>query len=357
MQLSQAPGTRRSSTSAAAPACPPSPWSRPTPTRRISGLDASAGMLAVAAQKPWAREGPLRLRRRHGPRRQRPPRPLRRHPHGLRHPQHARRRPVPRPPARLLRPGGTICFHEYSVRDSPPQPPDLERRRPRHHHPRRPPHLPGSDIYRYLRASVNDFDGVAAFEARLARAGFTDVQAPQTMDGWQAGIVHSFLARRPADLNLPTMPTPRESPHHARLPSHRRQSAPTRSPPARPARAAEVVVVGGGIAGVAAASCSPSAAPRHPPRANAELGGRVGAWRDTLADGTSFAMERGFHAFFRQYYNLRALLRRIDPELARLTPVDRLPAARPRRPASSPSPASRRSRCSTSSPSSAARRR
>jgi isorenieratene synthase len=90
---------------------------------------------------------------------------------------------------------------------------------------------------------------------------------------------------------------------------------------------------------------------------DAELGGRVGAWRDTLADGTSFAMERGFHAFFRQYYNLRALLRRIDPELARLTPVDRLPAARPRRPASSPSPACRRSRSSTSSPSSAARRR
>ena len=24
-------------------------------------------------------------------------------------------------------------------------------------------------------------------------------------------------------------------------------------------------------------------------------------------------MNRGFHAFFRQYYNLRALLRRVDP--------------------------------------------
>jgi isorenieratene synthase len=32
-------------------------------------------------------------------------------------------------------------------------------------------------------------------------------------------------------------------------------------------------------------------------------------------------MSRGFHAFFRQYYNLRALLRRADPGLERLSPV------------------------------------
>ena len=36
-------------------------------------------------------------------------------------------------------------------------------------------------------------------------------------------------------------------------------------------------------------------------------------------------MNRGFHAFFRQYYNLRNLLRRIDPDLAMLTPVDDYP--------------------------------
>jgi hypothetical protein len=55
---------------------------------------------------------------------------------------------------------------------------------------------PKSDIYRYLRASVNAFDGVGAFEVRLARAGFVEFRA-ETMDGWQSGIVHSFLARRP----------------------------------------------------------------------------------------------------------------------------------------------------------------
>jgi len=36
-------------------------------------------------------------------------------------------------------------------------------------------------------------------------------------------------------------------------------------------------------------------------------------------------MNRGFHAFFRQYYNLRNLLRRIDPELSMLAPLDDYP--------------------------------
>jgi len=59
------------------------------------------------------------------------------------------------------------------------------------------------------------------------------------------------------------------------------------------------------------------------------LGGRAGAWTETLEDGTSFEMERGFHAFFRQYYNLRALLRRIDPDLSMLAPVPDYPICGP----------------------------
>jgi ubiquinone/menaquinone biosynthesis C-methylase UbiE len=96
----------------------------------------------------------------------------------------------------LLRPGGTICFHEYSVADS------------------RAAQLlwsavcygviiPGGlmtagdvGLYRYLRRSVVEFDGVRAFEARLARAGYDRVRT-ERMDGWQRGIVHSFLAQRP----------------------------------------------------------------------------------------------------------------------------------------------------------------
>ncbi|MFO7586951.1 MAG: class I SAM-dependent methyltransferase [Gemmatimonadota bacterium] len=97
---------------------------------------------------------------------------------------------------RLLGPGGAICFHEYSVADSAwsrlawnavtlgvviPSGRILSR---------------SSRIYRYLRKSVNAFDGVRAFERRLARAGFADVRT-EPMSGWQRGIVHSFLARRP----------------------------------------------------------------------------------------------------------------------------------------------------------------
>ena len=51
-----------------------------------------------------------------------------------------------------------------------------------------------------------------------------------------------------------------------------------------------------------------------------QLGGRVRAW--PVAHGADHVtMSRGFHAFFRQYYNLRALLRRADPELRSLVPV------------------------------------
>lgn len=59
------------------------------------------------------------------------------------------------------------------------------------------------------------------------------------------------------------------------------------------------------------------------------LGGRVGAWTDRLSDGTPFEMERGFHAFFRNYHNLRALLRRVDPELQQLLPMTDYPLLGP----------------------------
>ena len=103
--------------------------------------------------------------------------------------------------------------------------------------------------------------------------------------------------------------------------------------PTRPRRLParhEVLVAGGGLAGVSAALVlAERGAQVTLLEPAAELGGRVGAWEDTLKDGQRLAMERGFHAFFRQYYNLRALLRRIDPELERLTPVTDYPLLGP----------------------------
>lgn len=90
------------------------------------------------------------------------------------------------------------------------------------------------------------------------------------------------------------------------------------------------VVVGGGIAGVAAATVLAERGVRVTLiEKEAFLGGRAGAWTDALATGEPFQMERGFHAFFRQYYNLRALLRRIDPELEMLEPLDDYPILGP----------------------------
>jgi ubiquinone/menaquinone biosynthesis C-methylase UbiE len=96
----------------------------------------------------------------------------------------------------LLAPGGTLCLHEYSVAGS--------------RWARMVWNLVivgvviplavlltgSSRIFRYLRRSVLEFDSVPQLEERLRRAGFVNVRT-ETMDGWQRGIVHSFLAERP----------------------------------------------------------------------------------------------------------------------------------------------------------------
>lgn len=96
----------------------------------------------------------------------------------------------------LLKPAGRVVFHEYSVDDSlwgkaiwnlvclgVIIPGGLMT-------------SPRSGIYRYLRRSVNDFDGAKAFQERLRTNGFTNVSR-KSMGGWQWGIVHSFIAERP----------------------------------------------------------------------------------------------------------------------------------------------------------------
>lgn len=85
------------------------------------------------------------------------------------------------------------------------------------------------------------------------------------------------------------------------------------------------VVVGAGIAGLAAATGLAERGISVDIIEREEyLGGRVGAWTEQYR-GVEVTMNRGFHAFFRQYYNLRELLRRADPRLSMLTPVDDYP--------------------------------
>ena len=52
-------------------------------------------------------------------------------------------------------------------------------------------------LYRYLWRSVRAFDPVQTFTDRLYAAGFVDVEV-RTVPGWQQGILHTFRARKPA---------------------------------------------------------------------------------------------------------------------------------------------------------------
>ncbi|MDL5154723.1 class I SAM-dependent methyltransferase [Actinomycetospora sp. Odt1-22] len=53
-----------------------------------------------------------------------------------------------------------------------------------------------ASLYRYLWRSVLHFDGVTRLTGRFRDAGFDDVRV-EPVDGWQRGIVHTVLGRRP----------------------------------------------------------------------------------------------------------------------------------------------------------------
>ncbi|MFF5639700.1 FAD-dependent oxidoreductase [Streptomyces sp. NPDC012825] len=125
-------------------------------------------------------------------------------------------------------------------------------------------------------------------------------------------------------LSLPE-PTPAPAPRRGRdrraavLPAHPGRDRADRDGP-------RCAVVGGGIAGIAAATVLAERGVRVTLyEREASLGGRLAGWPVELADGSSATMSRGFHAFFRQYYNLRGLLRRVDPGLERLRPLPDYP--------------------------------
>jgi isorenieratene synthase len=86
-----------------------------------------------------------------------------------------------------------------------------------------------------------------------------------------------------------------------------------------------VLVAGGGIAGLAAAvGLAERGVPVVVVEPHDQLGGRVRSW-PVDHGGDHVTMSRGFHAFFRQYYNLRSLLRRVDPALECLVQLSDYP--------------------------------
>lgn len=89
---------------------------------------------------------------------------------------------------------------------------------------------------------------------------------------------------------------------------------PDPSQPLRPTGTApRVLVVGGGLAGLAAAT---TLAERGfdvtVQEAQAHLGGKVGSWPVALSTGETVGVSHGFHAFFRHYYNLWAWFGRLS---------------------------------------------
>lgn len=169
---------------------------RTYPRARITGMDASAGMLAVARKKAGLSDVEWLEGDAMDPAAAGAPGPFDAiyMAYGIRN--------VVDPDLclgrlrELLVPGGVLCLHEYAVSHS-------KRSRVVWNLVTAGVVIPlglaftgTTTIFRYLRRSVLAFDGAPALEARMRAAGFEQVRA-QTMDGWQRGIVHTFIGRRP----------------------------------------------------------------------------------------------------------------------------------------------------------------
>ena len=84
----------------------------------------------------------------------------------------------------------------------------------------------------------------------------------------------------------------------------------------------KVVIIGAGIAGLSAAIllAEKGLKVKLIERDNF-LGGKVGSWKVKFNEDFETNVEHGFHAFFRQYYNLRWILKKIDA-YKYLIPID-----------------------------------
>lgn len=96
----------------------------------------------------------------------------------------------------LLRPGSTLAVHEYSVRDSRSARMMWNLVSTAIIIPMGRVRTGDAALYRYLRDSVNAFDGASTFLKRLRDNGFVNTRSA-TVSGWQRGVVHTFLADAP----------------------------------------------------------------------------------------------------------------------------------------------------------------
>ncbi len=88
-------------------------------------------------------------------------------------------------------------------------------------------------------------------------------------------------------------------------------NSPDASLPQKIATIKKVAVIGAGIAGIsAAANLSERGFQVDLYEKNDYLGGKLGAWK-FQSNGETLEVEHGFHAFFRQYYNLRDFMQRV----------------------------------------------
>lgn len=97
---------------------------------------------------------------------------------------------------RLLKPGSTLAVHEYSVRDSRVATAMWNAVSATIIIPMGKLRSGDAGLYRYLRRSVNEFDGAQAFRNRLTANGFDNARS-ETVSGWQRNVVHTFLAEAP----------------------------------------------------------------------------------------------------------------------------------------------------------------